>query len=657
MVFKLDQSQLCDSDQATTAEWLVTNGIGGYAAGTVSGVLTRRYHALLVAALKPPVGRTALLTKFDETAHIGGESYDLFGNIWNSDRDAAIGGCAYLEDFHLEGQTPVWQYTFGGVRLRKRIWMRYGRNATYIQYTILDAPGPVTLDVKALINYRDHHFNARAADWYMSIEPVTHGLRIEAFEDAMPYFLLSDRAEVTPQHTWYLDYWLREEAYRGMDELADHLYGGHLHTELHPGESMTIVAATDPEIELSGAAAYPEYQARLDDLINKAKLSDAPEEVQHLVLAADQFIVRRLAGDIPDGRSVIAGYHWFTDWGRDTMIALPGLTLATHREDEAKRILRTFAQSVSQGMLPNRFPDAGQAPEYNTSDATLWYFEAINATFEATRDVELIRDLYPRLREIILAHERGTRHGIRVDPEDGLLFAGEEGFNLTWMDAKFEDWVVTPRTGKAVEINALWYNALRHMADFARLLGELDADEYDSAAEKALRHFDRFWNPERGYCYDVIDTPSGEHDASLRPNQLFAISLTHSPLKPEHQKAVVDACTEHLLTPVGLRSIAPDDPHYIGVYGGDLFKRDAAYHQGTVWGWLIGPYAAAHYRVYKDADKARASLQGLLTSLGQHDCIGSINEIFDGNAPHTPRGAVAQAWSVAEVLRLWRLLS
>jgi predicted glycogen debranching enzyme len=355
--------------------------------------------------------------------------------------------------------------------------------------------------------------------------------------------------------------------------------------------------------------------------------------------------------DDPDGRTVIAGYHWFGDWGRDTMISLPGLTLVTGRHDVAARILRTCAHFVDQGMLPNRFPDEDETPEYNTVDAALWYFEAISAYHTATGDDVLLRDLFPVLQEIIEWHLRGTRYNIRMDPDDGLICAGKPGVQLTWMDAKVEEWVVTPRIGKPVEISALWYNALRIMAGFAHRLGEAAA-AYDAAADQTRASFARFWNAEAGYCYDVLDGPKG-NDPTLRPNQLLAVSLPYSPLTEEQQRAVVDACARHLLTSHGLRSLAPDDPAYVGHYGGEQHQRDRAYHQGTVWGWLIGPFVTAYLRVYGDRELARSFLRPLMHHLADHG-VGSISEIFDGDPPFTPRGCIAQAWSVAEVLRAWR---
>jgi len=647
-----------DLHAAGDREWLVTNGIGGYASGTVAGLLTRRYHGLLVAALQPPLGRTLLVNKLDETATYDGRDYPLFANRW-TDGQVKPRGFHYLARFRLEGTTPVWTYACADALLEKRVWMQPGGNTTYVRYDLRRGSRPMALSVKALANYRDHHGNTHADGWRMRVEAVPHGLRVTAFEDAIPFYLLSDRAEATPQHEWYRDYFLGQEAYRGLDAVDDNLYAGYFHAVLQPGEPLTIVASTDATPNLDGRSAYDERQTHEKQLLAQSNALieprgdrvDAPSWVQHLILAADQFVVRRSLPGEPDGRSVIAGYHWFGDWGRDTMISLPGLLLVTGRHEVAARVLRTFAHFVDRGMLPNRFPDAGKMPEYNTVDATLWYFEAIRTTHAASGDDALLAELFPVLQEIIEWHVRGTRYNIHVDPADGLLYAGEPGVQLTWMDAKVGDWVVTPRIGKPVEINALWYNALCVLAEFAHRLGE-PAARYKALAQQARRGFARFWNEEGGYCHDVIDGPGGD-DLALRPNQLLAISLPHSPLDARQQRAVVDVCAHHLLTSHGLRSLAPEDPAYLGDYGGDQRQRDAAYHQGTVWGWLIGPFIDAHLRVYRDREQARSYLEPCARHLAAHG-VGSISEIFDGDPPFAPRGCIAQAWSVAEVLRAWQ---
>ena len=448
---------------------------------------------------------------------------------------------------------------------------------------------------------------------------------------------------------WIEGYYKTTEAYRGEPSLEDHLYAGDIGVRLYRGQSFVVVVSTDASASRDGTAALNrqrEYDRRLI-----ANATDAPPEIFHLIRSADQFIVRRATDTDPDGRSVLAGFPWFTDWGRDTMIALPGLTLSTGRPEIASQILRTFARYVDQGMLPNRFPDASETPSYNTVDATLWYFEAIRAYYAHTGDGVLLRDLFPVLTDIVRWHVKGTRYGIGVDRRDGLLRAGETGIQLTWMDVKIDDWVVTPRTGKAVEINALWYNALCCMADFCEQLGE-DSAPYHKVIHRVKQGFERFWNGQ--YYNDVIDTPQGD-DTTLRPNQIIALSLHHTPIDdPQRQKAVLNVCTGHLLTSYGLRTLPPDHADYVPHYGGDRPTRDAAYHQGTVWAWLMGAYVAAYLRVYNDKAQARELLKPLLAHTNAHG-LGSISEIFDAEPPHTPRGCFAQAWSVAEVLRAWQL--
>ncbi|MBP6469060.1 MAG: amylo-alpha-1,6-glucosidase [Chloroflexi bacterium] len=643
---------------AETREWLVTNGIGGFASGTIAGHLTRRYHGLLMAALKPPLGRTLLMAKLDETAEYdgiypeSGRFYPLYNNRWGNGVSEP-GGFRYLNRFHLEGTTPVWTFAIANALLEKRIWMQPGANTTYIQYTLTRATGPLTLEIKAFANHRDYHSTTIMDQWDAEVFPVNNGVTIQIDPDVAPFYLLSASGDIQPQGDWYEDFFLSIEEYRGQNDVQDdHFYAALLRKTLQPGESWTMVASTSEAPNLDGQVAYAERQAYEQTLLDHAGVTAVASPIHHLYLAADQFIVKRPTQRDPNGRSLIAGYHWFSDWGRDTMIALPGLTLNTGRPEIAANILRTYAQFVDQGMIPNRFPDAGEHPEYNTVDATLWYIEAIRAYYQATNDQELLRELFPVLEEIIRWHRRGTRYNIAMDTADGLLYAGEEGIQLTWMDAKIGNWVVTDRIGKPVEISALWYNALMAMTEFAQALGH-NPDEYAALAQQVKTGFQRFWNPKMGYCYDIIDGPDGP-DGKLRPNQLFAISLPYSPLTPEQQRSVVDACSRHLLTAHGLRSLSPDDDDYIGSYGGDQLKRDGAYHQGTVWAWLIGPFVTAHLRVYNDTAVARSFLRPLIQHMADHG-VGSISEIFDGDPPFTPRGCIAQAWSVAEVLRAWQL--
>lgn len=645
-------------DQAEAREWLVTNGIGGYASGTVALLLTRRYHGLLVAALKPPLGRTVLLAKLEETAQYDGRSCPFGSNRWSG---GVVGpeGYLHIESFHLEGTTPVWRFACADAILEKRVWMQQGSNTTYVRYYLHRATGPLTLKIKAFVNYRDYHGNTQANGWRMAVDSVEHGVCVTAFADAVPLYLLTNRGTASSAHIWYYGFDLAVERYRGLSDREDHLHAATFSATLNQGESLTFVASTEQQPSLQGEIDLESRRAYEKKLIGfwqaslPVEAKDTPEWVNQLVLAADQFIVSRPLPDEPTGKTIIAGYHWFSDWGRDTMIALPGLTISTGRPEVARDILRTFSRYVNQGMLPNRFPDAGETPEYNTVDATLWYFEAIRAYHAATGDDDSLRELFPVLADIIDWHRRGTRYNIHLDSSDGLLYAGTEGVQLTWMDAKIEDWVVTPRIGKPVEINALWYNALHTMAAFAQKLGK-PHQEYEQMRSRAATGFKRFWNDALGYCYDVLDGPEG-HDASLRPNQIFAVSLPESPLTPGQMRGVVESCARFLLTSHGLRSLAPDHPQYQGRYGGDQRQRDSAYHQGTVWGWLIGPFALAHLRVFNEPAQARTLLEPMANHL-QAAGIGSLSEIFDGDAPMTPRGCIAQAWTVAEVLRAWKEL-
>jgi predicted glycogen debranching enzyme len=649
--------EICgDLAAAESREWLVTNGIGGFASGTIAGSQTRRYHGLLVAALQPPVGRTQLVSAIDEIVHYAGADFSLVTHRWVS---GAVDpkGFLFLEDFHLEGSTPVWTFALADALLEKRVWMRQGENTTYIQYTLARGSGALEIELKALVNYRDFHSLTHAGDWRMKIIPVEQGVKVQAFDDATPFYLKSSASTCEPRHDWYIGCYYAEETERGLSDREDHLFAALFRAKLEVGASFTLVVSTEAAASLDGETAQAEranhdvklfqgWQAK-----NEALAEEAPPWLWQLVLAADQFIVKRSLPEEPDGRSVIAGYHWFGDWGRDTMIALPGLTLATGRAAVARQILLAFSRYVDGGMLPNNFPDAGGKPEYNTVDAALWYFQAIRQYFEATKEVVMLQKLFPVLVGIIDAHLQGTRYNIHADPADGLLYAGGPAVQLTWMDAKIGDWVVTPRTGKPVEINALWINALETMAGFSRLLAK-PGETYEKLAAKTKDNFQRFWNKERNCCFDVIDAPGIGNDASLRPNQIFAVSLPVSPLTPEQQRAVVDVCARHLLTSHGLRSLAPGEPGYAGHYGGSPRDRDAAYHQGTVWGWLLGPFALAHYRVHHNREAALRYLEPLGRQI-YGGGLGTLSEIFDGDAPFTPRGCIAQAWTVAEVLRAW----
>jgi predicted glycogen debranching enzyme len=631
-------------------EWLVTNGIGGYAMGTIAGNFARHYHGLLIAPLEPPLVRYLLLVRLGETINYQDRAYALYTDH-TGEGALTTAGYQYIERFYLDHGVPVWVYAVDDLRLEKRLWMEPKQNTTYVRYRVLEASAPVELSLGVLVNERNYHASTSAGDLTLEVEKTKNGLRVK---NTVTSYVFAPAADVTIDPEWRHGYYKAVEAYRGEPIHDDHLHAGTLRYIVTSGDEIILAASIEPTVKIEGA--YERYLEHDAAVLRRSQVQNNCAEIEQLIRTADQFIVQRATPADPQGVTIIAGYPWFTDWGRDTMISLPGLALAIGRLEDARKILQTFIQYVDAGMIPNRFPDEGEEPEYNTVDATLWFFEAVRIYFEQTKDETLLRDFFPTLQSIINWHVKGTRYEIRVDPSDGLLSAGEPDVQLTWMDAKFGDWVVTPRNGKAVEINALWYNALRSMANFARHLDE-DAQHYDDMATRARESFARFWNDDVGYCYDVIDTPDG-NDPTLRPNQLLAISLHHADdlLTVAQQQAVVETCERHLLTPRGLRSLAPEDEQYIGHYGGDRMSRDGAYHQGTVWSWLIGPFISAHLRVYDDQARVLEMVENFFPHLSEHG-LGSISEIFDGDAPHIPRGCVAQAWGVAELLRVWQQLT
>jgi predicted glycogen debranching enzyme len=654
---KFERKVCNDFAAASSREWLATNGIGGFASGTIAGCATRRYHGVLVAALNPPVGRTQLVAALDEIISYAGINYELATHEWASGAIAPH-GFELIESFVLDGTIPTWIYAFGDARLQKQIWMRQGENTTYVRYTLLNAKSSIQFYAKVLVNYRDFHGSTHAGDWRLRMDPVQNGARVIAYDSAVPFYLKSSDAAVELRHVWYRDCFFRLERERGLDDREDHLFAAQFHASLDPGKSLTLVFSTNENAPLDGAAAQSDrvaYESALCGCyLKSASTSDSPQ-LQQLVLAAGQFIVRRPLPNNASGHSIIAGYHWFADWGRDTMIALPGLALTTGRPEIAREVLLAFSQFIDGGMLPNNFPDAGGQPQYNTIDAALWYFEAVRQYFESTRDLTTLQKLFPILAGMVEAHFSGTRYNIHVDPADGLLYGGGPGVQLTWMDAKIGDWVVTPRTGKPVEINALWINALESMTHFANTL-KLPSTRFESLCSAAKSSFQRFWNPDRSCLYDVLDSPGIGNDASLRPNQILAVSLPASPLTDEQQMAIVDICARELLTPYGLRSLGPREPGYIAHYAGSPRDRDAAYHQGTVWGWLLGPFALAHFRVYQNKLAAGQFLEAQAQSISSYG-LGTLAEIYDADPPHKPCGCIAQAWTVAELLRAWKLLS
>ncbi len=720
----LDREICRNLDAVLQREWLVTNGLGSYASSTVAGANTRRYHGLLVAALRPPVARTLMVAKIDEEVQFDQRTLYLGTNEY---QDGTInpGGFVHLESFTLEDGLPIFLYRLGGpheLMLEKRIWMERGQQTTYVRYRLFrqaselpdagtsaptsdiptdPAPG-ITITLLPFAAYRDYHgeqYGSGERHFAVSVlhtnganhrdeAAATVGCTITAFEGAQPYHVIAtghQAADIafTPIEVWYWRFLHRAERARGLPDTEDYYLPGVFRARLSPAENerdqdtLTLILTAEPRWSTYTRPGAPARSlqrtiARQRDIAGNhlEHLGNGDRQfLQQLRLAADQFLVSR-----PPPRSkrtainsahmtIIAGYHWFTDWSRDTMMSLPGLTLATSRFAEARGLLETFARYLDRGMLPNRFPDSGEDlkdADYNTVDAALWYFHALDQYLRLSGDNTLLSTLFPALEEIIAWHQRGTRFGIHVDERDGLLAAGEAGVQLTWMDAKVDDWVVTPRIGKPVEINALWYNALRLMETWASAQGK-DPLPYGAAAASCRESFhQRFWYAEGGYLYDVIDGPEG-NDTRLRPNQLFAISLPHPVLEAARWRPVMEVLTRHLLTSLGLRTLNQAHPEYRGHYTGDRYARDGAYHQGTVWPWLIGPYLDARLRVYGSQDEsARAheeeSCRGILEAFRDHLTqagLGTISEAFDGDAPHTPRGCIAQAWSVAEVLRLW----
>lgn len=650
-MIEIDESRCRDFQTATSLEWLETNGQGGFAFGTVSGAATRRYHSYLTAALNPPVGRYALVAKFEETLEINGEFFELSSN--NYPGTVYPKGYEFLTSFRLD-PFPIWTFRCGDILLEKRLFMPKGRNATVVRYSTskhaFKTKQKIRLKVRPLISCKDYHTIIRRGDLPATGYKIQDGV-IEMQPDPSidaAIFFSHNAASVIPTGYWYENFQYLIEAERGFDYSED-LYQP-FEMEFDFRRDVSVIISTGRSIEAAAAAELEKSEInRRKKILQRSGLQTEFEK--SLVLAADQFIVAR-----GNGNTIIAGYPWFSDWGRDTMISLSGLALVTNRNETARSILIEYAKYVSEGMIPNRFPDKGESPDYNTADATLWYFEAVRAYVEKTGDIELVEThLYKTLAEIIRWHLNGTRYQIRVDT-DGLLQAGTPQTQLTWMDAKSGERVFTPRNGKPVELQALWYNALRSMADFAEVLGyDDDRVRFDSLANLTRFSFNAvFWNVDAGCLYDVVE--NGRRDASVRPNQLFAIALPHPVLERRHWRTVVDRVRSDLLTPFGLRTLSPADPNYVGRYEGPPASRDAAYHQGTVWAWLMGPFIDAFRRAYAEEKDVESESLGLLAAFEDHlktACLGQISEIFDGDPPHTPRGCPAQAWSVAEILRVY----
>ncbi|HVF49475.1 MAG TPA: amylo-alpha-1,6-glucosidase [Pyrinomonadaceae bacterium] len=681
---------------ALAREWLETNGLGGYASSTITNTNTRRYHGLLVAATRPPLGRIVLLSKLEETLVVGSRRFDLSANQYPNVVHPR--GHELQTGFRLD-PFPIFTYSVAGIEIEKSVCMIHGENTTVVRYELKEANdaaadvadasharGSCRLEVRPLVACRDYHSLAHENERLNpQLQTGENLLTFEPYADLPALRLAHDADDFEPAGYWYRNLEYPAERERGFDFREDLFCPVVFTSDMRARTRLHLVASTTrrtlsgvdeiiraeiarrapvarggvsgnkliSETEANNVSETEANSIRDNELVSGdellASLVSGNELVAALVPASDAYIVAR-----GEQQTVIAGYHWFGDWGRDTMIALPGLALVTGRFETARRILSEFARHASEGMLPNRFPDAGETPDYNTADATLWFFEAVRSLLHYAGDYDFVRaHLYEVLTGIVAWHVRGTRYGIRLDA-DGLLAAGAGGVQLTWMDAKVGDWVVTPRAGKAVEIQALWYNALRVLAELAGRFDDAErAREYASMAERARASFnEQFWNEAEGCLYDVI---AGEmRDASIRPNQILAVSLAHSLLAGERARKVVATVERELLTPYGLRSLSPRDPRYRGRYEGDALGRDGAYHQGTVWAWLLGPFITAYIKTHEAKDEARARARGWLANFLTHlheAGLGHVSEIFDGDAPHAPRGCIAQAWSVAELLR------
>lgn len=645
--------------QAESREWWLSNGLGGYAAGTIAGSLTRRYHGLLIAPLDGPLDRHLMLARAEPTLEIDGQLYPLSCNRWQSGIISPR-GYGYIESFLLDGQLPVWVYSVAGVRLEQRIFMEQEEAAVWVAFRLLD-PIPkssIHLHLRLLVNQRDHHGQTSNG----GISPQTQLLDKRSlqlsYSDSTRLHIQLSSGEIQIEYNWINDLLLPHERDRGLPHLDNHLAIAQASLILDNKNRHGVRAGLQPCSEPVPSIALKREQHLQYNFLNTARQSSKekiPTWIEQLVVNSQHFLFRRPIKEAVLGESIIAGYPWFADWGRDTMIALPGLTLATNQLPVARRILETWSAYIDQGMIPNRFPEtatSASAPEYNSVDASLWFILAWSAYLQAGGEEVAAHNILPVLEQIISAYHHGTRYQIHMDQHNGLLHMGETGSQLTWMDARVNGVAATPRTGKPVEINALWYNALMAMQNIANRFGR-DVSDFAAMAERTRLGFQQYLRPDGG-LYDALDTPDG-NDASIRPNQIFALSLPWPLLDNDAANSVLNEVHSHLYTSYGLRSLSPQDSAYRGIYQGGVAERDSAYHNGPVWGWLLGHYAMAHFRLHNDAKAALALLEPMSDHLFDAG-LGSISEIFDGDPPHQPRGAPSQAWSVATVLEAWWLI-
>ncbi|WP_340817807.1 amylo-alpha-1,6-glucosidase [Methanolobus sp. WCC4] len=638
-----------DHIPGTEKEWIISNGLGGYASSTTIGMNTRKYHGLLIASLNPPVERRLMLSSLDEELIIGVDIHKLAVHRYP---DAIYPhGNEMLEKFTTH-PFPTFEYIVNGITIIKQIMMIHGENTTIVRYDIINpSEKEAVLRILPLINNRSIHNLSSSNDLSITQEAMEKGTKLVS--DGIP-FVLAASVPYTEKEHWYYNFEYHVEMKRGYPYREDNFNPGYFELEIEGTDaSCFVIASTEPDMEWNVQTVeelFRNERERQNSLVNKKTMDDT--FLEKLMIAGDSFIVDRRS---TDSKSVIAGYHWFGDWGRDTMISLPGLTLVTGRFDDARSVLSTFAANCKDGLIPNNFPEnANESPIYNTVDASLWFIHAAGRYLDYTDDIEFVEKLWPSVRSIIDNYMEGTSFGIRMD-DDGLI---EHGGQLTWMDAKIGDWEITPRKGKACEINALWYNALIYATEIGERL-ELDVSNYIDIAEMTGNNFrEKFWNEKKSCLYDLISGSKDDEwkDASVRPNQIFAVSLPHTMVTEKIARGIVDTVTEELLTPYGLRTLSPHDSKYIGHYGGNTEQRDTAYHNGTVWPWLLGPYITAYRKVNRDHQgiekKLRTFLQGIEIHLDDAG-IGTISEVFDGDSPHAPGGCISQAWSVAEVMRCY----
>jgi predicted glycogen debranching enzyme len=634
-MLKFTKDKLSIPEIACSYEWIITNGLGGYASSTIISLNTRRYHGLLIASLKPPLRRFLLLSKLEEEIEIENKIYKLGCNRY-SPGVIHPEGYKFLYSFHLN-YFPTFTYRLENILIEKTIFMKYLENTTVVIYNILTNI-PFKMRIFPLINCRDHHSETKENPYFnFSQELIDGQLKIQAYQDAPILYLKNTSGNYVKTGYWYKNFEYEREKERGLPFQEDNYNPGYFEIEINTNTKLGIFASTEFIENISFLNLKNKEEERLKKI---ESLCETDENfIKTLFLTSSSFIVKR------EPLSIIAGYHWFSDWGRDAMISLPGICLVTKRFNEAKQILKNFSSFCKNGLIPNCFLEDG-TPIYNSVDASLWFFYSVYKYYKYTNDTEFIKEILPILKEIINFYQKGTDFNIYMD-RDGLIYSGEPSLQLTWMDAKVGDLVITSRDGKAVEIQALWYNALKIMEEFG--------EDTSKLTRKLKVNFIRnFWNKEKEYCYDVIKKDI--KDDSLRPNQIFTISLPFSLITGEKAKKIVGVIWKNLYTPYGLRSLSPDSPNFKGKYEGNVFERDSAYHQGTVWVWLLGHFITAYLKVNNYSKIAKLIAKNFLKPFRTHISeagLGTISEIFDGNPPHLPKGCISQSWSVAEILRAY----